>query len=103
MILLVSIAGISLHFHTMYFNSIYSYDKGLFNLRGRDIESTPVFYSYAIITQNELYLYLLNADERYTDAIDNFFFMEKILVIVKEYNGTRAGINEMVCKKITII
>lgn len=69
---------------------------GFLNLRGADIESTPVFFSYLILTQNDIYLYILD-ETRITHYIENHFYTEGIDVKVKEYNSTLAGINTVVC------
>lgn len=66
-------------------------------MRGDDIEVSPVFFAYVVITQNELYLYLLD-EQRITDKIYNHFFMEGLDVILQKYNNTLAGIDSMVCK-----
>lgn len=68
---------------------------GLFNLRGTDIEANPVFFAYAILTPNELYLYIMNK-ERINYDIENHFYVEGIEVLTKEYNTTLAGINSVV-------
>lgn len=48
-----------------------------------------------ILTQTELQLYVLKED-RITNRIENHFSQENIDVVVKEYNGTLAGINNVV-------
>lgn len=68
---------------------------GLLNLRGSDIEYNPVFFAYVIITNDELHIYLLN-EQRFTDKIYNHFYTEDVDVILKEYNNTLAGINNVV-------
>lgn len=68
---------------------------GLFNLRGADIEANPVFFAYAILTPNELHLYIMNK-ERINYDIENHFYVEGIEVLTKEYNTTLAGINSVV-------
>lgn len=73
---------------------IFSF-KGLLNLRGSDIENNPVFFAYVILTQTELQLYVLKED-RITNRIENHFSQENIDVVVKEYNSTLAGINNVV-------
>jgi Xaa-Pro aminopeptidase len=35
-----------------------AFHAGLFNLRGGDIQSTPVFFSYSIVTMDECHLFL---------------------------------------------
>lgn len=68
---------------------------GLLNLRGTDIENSPVFFAYVILTQTDLQLYIMKED-RVTSRIENHFSQESIDVVVKEYNGTLAGINNVV-------
>lgn len=70
---------------------------GLLNLRGSDFDYLPVFFAYAIITEKETYLYLMN-HERATknNKIDNHFQTEHIDITINEYNDTLAGINMVV-------
>lgn len=70
----------------------------MLNLRGTDIECVPVFFSYVILTQSEIYLYILK-EERVTFKIQNHFSQENIDVIVNEYDKTLAGINNVVKEK----
>lgn len=69
--------------------------SGLFNLRGSDIEANPVFFAYAILTLNELHLYVLNMG-RINYDIENHFYVEGIEVLVREYNATLNGIDSVV-------
>lgn len=64
-------------------------------MRGSDIETTPVFFSYVILTPTEIYLYLLKYD-RVTARIENHFTQENINVIIREYNSTLSGISNVV-------
>lgn len=64
------------------------------NLRASDIEYNPVFFSYVIITQTELFLYI--KEERITDEIREHFTNEGITVIVKDYDDIIEGINSLV-------
>lgn len=57
---------------------------------------SPVFFSYVILSQTELHLFLMKK-ERISNRIENHFYLEGVDVIVHEYNGTLAGINTVVC------
>lgn len=56
----------------------------LFNLRGSDIESNPVFFAYAIITDSEALLF--TNPSRVTDEIKAHFTANNVQVTVKSYN-----------------
>lgn len=71
-------------------------------MRGSDIEANPVFFSYAIVTLNELHLYVLDR-ERINYNIENHFAVEKIEVLAKEYNTTLVGINSVVSMAFAIL
>lgn len=66
----------------------------LMNMRASDIEYSPVFFSYAIITQTELFLYI--KEDRITDELREHFTNEGITVIVKDYDDIINGINSLV-------
>ena len=70
----------------------------LFNLRGNDIEYTPVFLSYAVITLDQVYLFIdqakLNIEvQKYLDEND---------ITVKDYNDFYDFINTLKNKQILI-
>lgn len=69
---------------------------GLFNLRASDIKNTPVFYSYALISEENIQLYLHN--DRITSKIEKHFESEgvKDLIQVKEYDQAALGLTEFV-------
>lgn len=69
---------------------------GLLNLRGGDFDHLPVFIAYAIITNNETFLYLMHQERAKNNKIDNHFQTEHVDVKVREYNDTLAGINTVV-------
>lgn len=69
-------------------DKIHSYISGsldsiawLLNLRGNDIEYNPVFFSYIIITHNEITLYI---DKR--KIINILTYLEENNIMVKNYN-----------------
>lgn len=64
-------------------------------MRGSDFDYLPVFFAYAIITENETSLYLMNK-KRVNNKIDNHFQTELVDVAVREYNDTLAAINMVV-------
>lgn len=53
----------------------------IFNIRGHDIECTPLVLSYALITMNEAYLYLQN--DVYDETIESF--LKEQGVTIKSY------------------
>jgi len=54
----------------------------LFNLRGNDISNNPVFLSYAVITKDQVYLYV-NAEKLTDQAREQ---LQNSHVIIKDYN-----------------
>lgn len=94
-----SFSGVSISiFITSNCSSSFIFALGLLNLRGSDFEYLPVFFAYAIITENEARLYLMKQDRAKTNKIDNHFQTEHIDIITSEYNDTLAGINLVVSK-----
>lgn len=69
---------------------------GLFNLRGSDIDYNPVFYSYALITPNEVYLFVEKTQlpKEYKDH----FIKNDISVKVENYNDIRDVLKKLVDK-----
>lgn len=71
--------------------------KGLLNLRGGDLEYSPFFFSYLFITDNEMYLYLLNKSRAEDEVkISNHFQTEHIDIDIEEYNDTLTGLFNIV-------
>lgn len=66
----------------MFFLNVHHVD--LFNLRGTDIESNPVFFAYSIITESEVLLF--TNPSRITDNIKKHFTANSVQVTVKSYN-----------------
>lgn len=99
MLLVSAFVGICFGFIVMYSHFFLCplAKTGLLNLRGSDFDYLPVFFSYAIMTENTTYLYLMN-HERATKSnkIDNHFQTEHIDIATNEYNDTLAGINMVV-------
>jgi len=57
----------------------------LLNLRGSDIKFNPVFFSYVILTNNELFLYI---DEgRITETVTEHFNTQNTTIQLKKYNN----------------
>ncbi|XP_055523640.1 xaa-Pro aminopeptidase ApepP-like [Wyeomyia smithii] len=73
----------------------------LLNLRGSDIQNTPVFFSYAIVSGTQISLFT-NPD-RITEAIVDHFRSEGITVTVRDYDDILAGIKEQVGERGKII
>lgn len=64
------------------------------NMRATDINYNPVFFSYVIITQTELFLYI--KENRITDEVREHFTNEGITVIVVDYDDIVDGINALI-------
>lgn len=69
---------------------------GLLNLRGSDFEYLPLFFAYAIITEKDTFLYLMNQKRAKNNKIDNHFYTEHIDISINEYNDILSGINLVV-------
>lgn len=74
----------------------FAWKKGLLNLRGSDFEYAPLFFAYAIVTDNDTYLYVLKEERANNNKIDNHFQTEHTDVIIREYNNILAGISLVV-------
>lgn len=85
-------------FYFFYFHEsvLHSEFSGLFNLRASDILHTPVFYSYALISKDDVQLYLHK--NRVTSEIDKHFESEgvKSLIQIKDYDEIVKGLTEYV-------
>lgn len=79
-------------------NESFVFVSGLLNLRGSDKEMTPIFFSYVIITQNKLSLYL-EGKHRYNKKIYNHFYKEKVDIEVNSYENTVNAVYQMVERK----
>lgn len=55
----------------------------MFNLRGSDIDYNPVFFSYALVTLEDLYLFV--DPSRVTDEILKHFEGNQVTVVVRKY------------------
>ncbi|XP_058827106.1 xaa-Pro aminopeptidase ApepP-like [Topomyia yanbarensis] len=66
----------------------------LFNLRGSDIRNTPVFFAYAIVSNDQILLF--TNPERINETIRAHFRSEGITVTVREYDDILAEIKELV-------
>lgn len=64
----------------------------LTNLRGKDIEYNPVFFSYALITMNEILLFI--DQNKLNDEIYQHFKTNEINVIVKPYDTIKSVLKE---------
>lgn len=83
----------NMHFHLW----ILVDGTGLLNLRGSDLEFSPLFFAHVIVTvDRKVYLHLAKSD-RFTDAIYNHCYMEGITVIPKTYDSLLVNIHEVVC------
>lgn len=76
-------------------NEYSVFGLGLLNLRGSDKDMTPIFFSYVIITQNNISLYL-EGKHRYNKKIYNHFYKEKVNIVVDSYENTVNAVYQMV-------
>lgn len=67
---------------------------GLFNLRGSDIEYNPVFFSYAIVTLNDLILFIDEA--KLGPEILKHFQHNNVEVTVKAYGNIKEALSTLV-------
>lgn len=65
----------------------------LFNLRGSDIKSNPVFFSYAIVTDTEVLFFI--EPSRITDEIRTHFAANNVEVKVKPYNELASTLEQL--------
>lgn len=79
-------------------NVSFVFVSGLLNLRGSDKNMTPIFFSYVIITQNKLSLYL-EGKHRYNKKIYNHFYKENVDIEVDSYENTVNAVYQMVERK----
>ena len=82
-------------FNVLYF---YLYFIGLLNLRGNDISNNPVFFSYVILTEQSVDLYLLNKNRVATPEIQKHFTDEGIEINIFDYETILNGIEHTVSK-----
>lgn len=66
----------------------------LLNLRGYDKGNTPVFFSYVILTQTEIFLYI--NENRISDDVKEHFTNEGVTVLIKEYKEFSTGLSELI-------
>lgn len=69
---------------------------GLFNLRGSDIDYNPVFYSYAIITLNEVYLFV--EKNQLPNGYEDHFKQNNISVKIDDYENIQVVLKELIKK-----
>lgn len=66
----------------------------LLNMRGYDKATTPIFFSYVILTQTDLFLYI--NEKRISNEVKEHFKTEGATVLIKEYNEFSKGLSELV-------
>ncbi|XP_055371721.1 xaa-Pro aminopeptidase ApepP-like [Condylostylus longicornis] len=66
----------------------------LLNLRGSDIQYNPVFFSYIVLSRNELYLFI--DEERITPSIYEHFDSHGITIELRKYESVFDEISRMV-------
>lgn len=70
----------------------------MLNIRGNDIESTPVSYAFAVVTENEVIYYVDKA--KVTDEVEKYFAEAK--VTLKGYNDIEKDLEDLKDKKIWV-
>lgn len=65
----------------------------LFNLRGSDIDSNPVFFAYAIVTYTDVQLFI--EPSRITDEIRAHFVTNNVQVTIKPYNNLASDLEKL--------
>ena len=67
----------------------------MLNIRGNDIESTPVSYAFAVVTENEVIYYI--DKEKVTDEVEKYFAEAK--VTLKGYNDIEKDLEDLQCSR----
>lgn len=75
---------------------LFSSSVGLFNLRGSDIEYNPVFYSYALVTLDELYLFVERSS--LPNGYEEHFRKNGVTVKIDDYQNMRTVVKELIKK-----
>lgn len=70
--------------------------SGLFNFRGSDIEYNPVFYSYAVVTLDELYLFV--EQSTLPANYEDHFSKNGVAVKVNKYEHMQTVLTELIKK-----
>lgn len=70
--------------------------SGLFNFRGSDIEYNPVFYSYALVTLDELYLFV--EQSKLPAGCEEHFSKNGVTVKVNKYEHMQTVLKELIKK-----
>ncbi|XP_055310118.1 xaa-Pro aminopeptidase ApepP-like [Sitodiplosis mosellana] len=68
----------------------------LMNLRGSDIDYNPVFYSYVVLTQDELYLFV--EKNQLPVGYEEHFRKNNVTVIVDEYENVQTILKDLIKK-----
>uniref|UniRef100_A0A8D8VMY0 Xaa-Pro aminopeptidase 1 n=1 Tax=Cacopsylla melanoneura TaxID=428564 RepID=A0A8D8VMY0_9HEMI len=66
----------------------------LLNLRGSDIEFNPVFFSYVIVTDSSIQLFI--EESRVSDTIRNHFNQENCPITIQSYDNVHSFLTELV-------
>lgn len=72
------------------------FEIGLMNLRGSDIDYNPVFYSYVILTQDEIYLFV--EKNRLPIGYEEHFKKNNVTVIVDDYENVQTVLKQLIKK-----
>uniref|UniRef100_A0A224XLD9 Putative xaa-pro aminopeptidase n=1 Tax=Panstrongylus lignarius TaxID=156445 RepID=A0A224XLD9_9HEMI len=66
----------------------------LLNLRGQDISYNPVFFSFLVVTANELHLYI--DEQKITESIKDHFKQDNLPIEFHSYNSIYSSLESMV-------
>ncbi|KAK9503079.1 hypothetical protein O3M35_011725 [Rhynocoris fuscipes] len=66
---------------------------GLLNLRGEDIKFNPVFFSFLVISFNEIHLFI--DEEKITNSIENYFMCDHLPIKIHSYDSIYFLLSEM--------
>lgn len=66
------------------------------NLRGSDIDYNPVFYSYVVLTQDEIYLFV--EKNRLPVGYEEHFRKNNVSIIVDEYENVQKVLKDLIKK-----
>lgn len=77
-----------------YFIALNSFDVGLLNLRGSDIEYNPVFFGYALITLDLVYFFV--ETDQLPENYQEHFAKNDVNVVLHEYYQFHAIFKELI-------
>lgn len=79
----------------IFLHILFVFLADLYNLRGSDIEYNPVFYSYAAVTKNEVFLFI--NESQLTSAAKEALQAGEVRVVIMPYEDLPKFISDQVC------